>query len=593
MIFGESNNNVIQAHGSIDIAYPTPPTATSAADLAASNSETSGDPYAGAYSCQFGGYYLGDRVGACRTVPGVALALNPNAPLQLTPSVDNYGPNYSVSGSFSFGTATGGLFTVTGAAGTSWADSGFARGQTVEVLSGGVLTEAGVITAVSGNVLTLTGSPTSITACTAGACTLVVTDGQSYVEGGRGNNVIFANQGQNDIIGGNSSLFSLTMPSERASGSNIIFGGSGNNVGYGDCTNASFDTLLTASMQCATSADGDAHDANVITANNANVIRLVGAGAGYAVAGGHTSALGYLQYNYDLYGNPTATEWIIPRAVTLLDYTPGGPDLAGQTGPLVTGAKATNGVGDIGGNAVPASMYGNNGLGGYALQQGSEIHAESGDAFIYGGPADDIIYGGAQDDTIILGYGDNWVSGGRGNQCIIAGGRCLISRNGYSEPLNGVTAIPAANLTQLITTPGNAQEAVINVSGALNFDALLYPYNEDPATWMAPGISNGNPTYSTDCKPNKICPVYEPVYGHNIIYGGWGSGVIQAGPGNSAISGAEAPDLLCSADNFNLFGDNHPGPVLEQHADSRHRPDRLRPQQGADRDLLLPPSQSR
>ncbi len=307
-------------------------------------------------------------------------------------------------------------------------------------------------------------------------------------------------------------------------------------------------------MQCATSADGDAHDANVITANNANVIRLVGAGAGYAAAGGHTSPLGYLQYNYDLFGNPTATEWIIPRAVTLLDNTPGGPDLAGQTGPLVTGAKATNGVGDIGGNPVPASMYGNNGFGGSALQQGSEIHAESGDAFIYGGPADDIIYGGAQDDTIILGYGDNWVSGGRGNQCIIAGGRCLISRNGYSEPLNGVnTAIPAANLTQLITTPGNAQEAVINVSGALNFDALLYPYNEDPATWMAPGISNGNPTYSTNCKENKICPVYSPIYGHNIIYGGWGNGVVHGGPGNSAISGAEAP-TLGYADNFNMYG---------------------------------------
>ncbi len=36
MIFGESNNNVIQAHGSIDIAYPTPPTTTSAADQSAS-----------------------------------------------------------------------------------------------------------------------------------------------------------------------------------------------------------------------------------------------------------------------------------------------------------------------------------------------------------------------------------------------------------------------------------------------------------------------------------------------------------------------------------------------------------------------------
>jgi hypothetical protein len=570
MIFGESNNNIIQAHGSIDIAYPTTGCTPGGfcPNQSASGSETSGDPYAGASTCPFAGFYLGDRVGACRTYLADALPVDPTLPLQITPSIDNFGPNYTATGTFAF-TAT----TVTRSDGLSWADFGFARGQTLEI--NGV--EVGMITGVTYNgttsVLTLTGSPLPFVGC-ASSCavgaTLVITDGESYVEGGRGNNTIFANQGQNDIVGGNSDMFSLRLPSERASGSNLIFGGSGSTVGYEECsfgalnvdnqcvTNANQCVLNPITNQCVLvpQNDGHAHDSNVLTANNADVVRLAGANGSYGAAptGGSISALGYLEYNYDLASYPTATERIIPRAVTPLDNTPGGPDLAGQPGPLVTGGKATNGVGDIGGNPVPAG-WGGNGEPAGALQQGSEIHAESGDAFIYGGPADDMIFGGAQNDTIITGYGDNWVSGGRGDQCVIGGGgRCLVSANGFSEPLNGVfTGIAAASLNQLITTPGNAQEATINVTGAFNYDALLYPYNWDPATWAAPGISNGSPSYSTNCKENQVCPVYETNYGHNIIYGGWGNGVVHGGPGDSAISGAEAP-TLSYADNFNMYG---------------------------------------
>src|SRR4029077_361252 len=135
---------------------------------------------------------------------------------------------------------------------------------------------------------------------------------------------------------------------------------------------------------------------------------------------------------------------------------------------------------------------------------------------------------------------------------------CLTSRNGSSEPLYGIAAIPSTSATtstlnQLITTPGNVQQAVINVAGALNYAPVLYPYNWDPSTYVSPGVSNGNPTYSTNCKENKTCPTYITVYGHNIIYSGWGNGVTHAGPGNSAISGAEAP-TYSFADNFNLFG---------------------------------------
>ena len=195
MIFGESNNNIIQAHGSIEITDP-------GALAPASDSPTAGDPYAGAATCPFAGYYLGDRVGACRTAPGDPLPIDPTLPLQVNPSADNYGPNYSATGTFEF---TGD--TVTRHGKLSWADFGFRVGQTVDIAG----QEIGVVTAITFNestgvsVLTLSG-PTLPASCKAATCeaTLVVTDGETDVEGGRGNNTIFADQGQNDIVGGNS-----------------------------------------------------------------------------------------------------------------------------------------------------------------------------------------------------------------------------------------------------------------------------------------------------------------------------------------------------------------------------------------------------
>ena len=557
MIFGESNNNIIQAHGSIEI------TDLNGLSKKATESPLEADPYEGAATCPFAGYYLGDRVGACRTSASSALPLEPSAALQINPSRDNYGPNYTSEGTFVFATDA-----VTRRDGRSWADLGFRVGQTVEI--GGQ--EIGVVTAISFNsatgisVLTLSGSPPVPASCRALPCEakgkLIVTDGETYVEGGRGDNTIFADEGQNDIVGGNSNMFSLTLPSERASGSNLIFGEAGENSGYEVCSSGS----LNAANQCVTTLDGHAHDSNVILANNGDIVRLVGTDGtvGRAPTGGVLSPLGYLTYNYDVYGYPTATERIIPRAVTLLDNTPGGPDLAGQLGPLVTGVKASNGVGDIGGTPAACSETAAQQALVPCQQIGSEIHAESGDAFIYGGPANDIIFGGAQDDTIILGYGNSWVSGGRGEQCIIGGGgRCLLSRvsSSYGEPLYGIAPTPAAEINELITTPSgeDAQQAVINVANSLRYTALLYPYDWNPSTWIAPGVSNDKPTFATEAEagqlPGEMTPAsYLTRYAHEIIYGGWGNGVIHGGPGDSAISGSDAP-RLSYVDNWNMIGE--------------------------------------
>ena len=82
----------------------------------------------------------------------------------------------------------------------------------------------------------------------------------------------------------------------------------------------------------------------MITSNNADVIRLVGTNHTYAAGNGvATFKIGsgaFLNYNYDISGYPTATERIIARAVTPLDDTPGGPDLAGQA-PVAAGGTCT------------------------------------------------------------------------------------------------------------------------------------------------------------------------------------------------------------------------------------------------------------
>ena len=61
-------------------------------------------------------------------------------------------------------------------------------------------------------------------------------------KGNGGNDVIFGNLGQDDIVGGSSSLFGLTvLPSQRPDGADIIFGGSGTKIARNDPGDATVD----------------------------------------------------------------------------------------------------------------------------------------------------------------------------------------------------------------------------------------------------------------------------------------------------------------------------------------------------------------
>src|SRR5262249_51589039 len=95
------------------------------------------------------------------------------------------------------------------------------------------------------------------------------TDGEDYIEGGGGDDVIFGNLGQDDIVGGSSSFFSLVTPDLRPDGDDLIFGGSGQRISRSDIGFATLD----ASGAIVVDPDGHAKDADTVVGDNGNIIR--------------------------------------------------------------------------------------------------------------------------------------------------------------------------------------------------------------------------------------------------------------------------------------------------------------------------------
>jgi Hemolysin-type calcium-binding repeat (2 copies). len=147
--------------------------------------------------------------------------------------------------------------------------------------------------------------------------------------------------------------------------------------------------------------------------------------------------------------------------------------------------------------------------------------------------------GTAANDTIIGGYGADWISGGTGDDGILGDdGRLFASRVGTAEPLYGIAVDPAAQQNLLISNQGNAQQAIINVVGALRYTADLTPDNlivGDPSPTTAQETSNRPCTRTTSS------------------IGGLGNDSIHGGAGDDAILGAEAP-ISGYADTYNQAG---------------------------------------
>jgi Ca2+-binding RTX toxin-like protein len=305
------------------------------------------------------------------------------------------------------------------------------------------------------------------------------TDGDDYIEGGGGNDVIFGGLGQDDIIGGSSSLFTLTQAHQRPDGHDYIFGGTGG----ADIERNAFSSGIPE-------AERHSRDADTIVGDNGDIYRIVGRNGADGWTGGSTPL--YVSFAYDNYGGRK----IVVRAVTLLDYSPGGPDYHGFT------PTAANPCGqDRGGH--------------------DEIHGGSGDDTVYGGCGNDRLFGDADDDDLIGGWGHDWISGGTGTDGLLGDdGRIFTSRNGTAEPLYGI----AATTQQYISTPGKVQQATINPTDMLTKSVDLTPFN------VAPRVGNQAPN-----------PHYVALYADDVLYGGLGDDFLHGGAGNDAMSGAEAP----------------------------------------------------
>ncbi|MBL8817435.1 MAG: hypothetical protein JNL58_15515, partial [Planctomyces sp.] len=266
------------------------------------------------------------------------------------------------------------------------------------------------------------------------------TDGDDYVEGGGGNDIILGNLGQDDLIGGSSNLFGTTSAGHRPDGQDIIYGGSGTQTSR----NHSGDESL----------NGHSRDADVILGDNGNILRLVGING--------TAGTGYIRYLYDTYGSLP----IIPRTTQYLEYAFGGPNVS---------------------------------------ELNDVIYGESGDDIIHGMAGNDVIFGDGQDDNLIGGAGNDRLFGGSGEDGILGDdGRIFTSRNGLTEPLNGITT---TSTQATITLPATLIGAVVNVQGRLKKSVDLASYQTG---------------------------------GHDVVYGGLGDDFIHGGAGDDALSGAEA-----------------------------------------------------
>ena len=180
-------------------------------------------------------------------------------------------------------------------------------------------------------------------------------------------------------------------------------------VGYGCPFEVSGATMTVRMCRFISSGDTTTHgrDSDNIVGDNGNILRLVTVGGA-----------AFLTFTYDNYGEAVR---LLPRAVQLLDYTPGGPD-------RVPGADT-------------ADIYG-----------ADEIHGEAGDDTVYSGAGNDIVFGDAGDDDLIgggsandglidgervgdtlLDVGEAEVYGGPGNDWI-TGDNGLVSRNVELDP---------------------------------------------------------------------------------------------------------------------------------------------------------------
>ena len=226
------------------------------------------------------------------------------------------------------------------------------------------------------------------------------TDGRDYVEGGGGNDLIFGGLGQDDLIGGSSDLFGGSRRRRRGRTASTR-------------SSAAPARAPASTTRATPSANGHAHDADVILGDNGDIFRVVGANGQF------------LTFIYDTAGYPTRPSGSSRAVVVLLDYSPTGD----ASYIAATDAARTRPRPD----RSPAP---NTNIGG-----GDFLYGEAGDDVIHGQAGADTIFGDGGNDLLYGEAGGDWISGGTGDDGVLGDDGLLIpSRNGYAEPLYGIAA---------------------------------------------------------------------------------------------------------------------------------------------------------
>lgn len=373
-------------------------------------------------------------------------------------------------------------------------------------------------------------------------------DGDDYVEGNGGNDRIYGNLGQDDLIGGSSTLFGLSDADAafhgvaegvllRPDGADLIYGGAGNpallerNASIGGPNNdVSGDTIVPA-------AERDATDADTILGDNGDVFRLV---TGVDSDGdGTIDDVVYERFNYDRdattangfvddgFGTDALT--IRPRAVDSSDY---GYEYIDHDGDPSTRERLS----------FTASARG----------EGDLIYGESGDDVIHGMSGNDVAFGNSGHDDLHGGIGTDFLLGGTGVDGVVGDdGLVLTSRNSddFGEPLHGIDSlnpdqgevkkneeVDTDALNAEISTPGNIQRAVINVEDELVKSVELFAFRTD------------------DLDGGELGAFGDALRFNDIVFGGLGNDFVHAGDGDDAVSGAEALPAYHSGTGFGGFG---------------------------------------
>ncbi|WP_375173688.1 matrixin family metalloprotease [Pseudooceanicola sp.] len=341
-------------------------------------------------------------------------------------------------------------------------------------------------------------------------------DDDDYIEGNGGDDVIFGGLGQDDIIGDNSSFFSLNF-AERTdyTGSDMIFGGSGQRIERNEYTEVA--SGVADEVVDISTSDRHSRDSDMVMGDNGDIYRILGAGGDY-LSFTYDGMDDVVSEHYGVDDLSRGSDRIVIRGAGLLDYTEGGDAF----GPASYGAA-------------------------------DEVHGEGGDDSVYGMVGDDSIFGGADDDDVIGGQGNDWISGGTGLDGVIGSdGRIYTSRNlesGLEAESETIYGIGYVDVNKVISTPGKIQESLIHPEFHLKKTVDLTPFFPENGSDLDGMVNSSSDVDNDD---------------NDIIFGGLGSDSLHGGYGSDAISGAEAMRYTVGGLPLPFTYDNpgNPGDIL-------------------------------